>query len=222
MHLRHIIPRPLALSVVALCALAGTARSQESTSAPTALAPPGHIAWSGRLDAYLYIQEGGPRLMPILRGDRGPLHVEGRYEYEDARTGSAWVGWTLGAGKDLHLDIVPMAGLVLGRTDAWAPGLEATLSWRDIALYCESEQVLDFDPDGDFFYTWSELTWQARPSLRFGLSVQYSRFEGGETQTDPGLLVALRRGPVELIAYGFDLDDDSRYAILTLSIIFPR
>ena len=36
-----------------------------------------------------------------------------------------------------------MAGVVVGRTDGLAPGLELTLSWPRFELYAESEYVLD-------------------------------------------------------------------------------
>ena len=88
-------------------------------------------------------------LLPIFRADRGPLHLEGRYQYEDRHTGSAWLGWTLEAGKKVHLEVVPMAGAVFGRTNGVAPGLELTLSWKSVELYSENEYVFGFKLDGE-------------------------------------------------------------------------
>ena len=117
-----------------MAASAAGARAAAQEPPPQTPAPPaGAIAdrsWSGNLQTYLYLQEDDDFLMPILGVDRGALHFEGRFQYEDRRTGSLWAGWTLEAGKGLHLEAVPMAGVVFGRTTGLAPGLELTLRGR--------------------------------------------------------------------------------------------
>jgi hypothetical protein len=46
----------------------------------------------------------------------GWLHLEARYNYENLRTGSVWVGYNFSAGKKLVLDVAPVLGGVFGRT----------------------------------------------------------------------------------------------------------
>jgi len=177
--------------------------------------------WSASLDVYLYLQQDDNLLMPILDADRGALHLEGRYQYEDLETVSGWVGWGFEIGESLQLELVPMAGVIIGRTRGMAPALEVTLSWKSLELYSESEYVFDFEGvEGDYFYSWSELSWQGWPWLRLGLSAQRTRSYRSEREIERGLFVGVSRGPVELTVYGWNLDGEARYAVCALGVDF--
>lgn len=199
--------------VTALVATPGLALAQTAAT--------GDAGWSFRFASYLYLQEEQDFLLPILSADRGSLHLEGRYQYEDLETGSLWAGWTFATGTRLRLEATPIAGLAFGRTDGLAPGLELTLSWKSFELYSENEYVFDLGSREDnYFYAWSELGWQARPWLRLGLSLQRTRLYQSEREVDRGLFAAVSRGPVELVVYGFDLDGDAPFAIVALAVEF--
>jgi len=195
---------PLALAIAA----AGAAGAQEP--------------WSFGVEGYQYLVPGeNDYLMPIVTADRGGLHLEARYQYEDLDTTSAWVGWTLESGDLVSLEVVPMVGLVVGNTDGLAAGVELTLSWRRFELYAESEYVFDLDSsEGDFFYTWSELGWQAWPWLRFGATAQHTRVRGGTVDAEPGVFVGVSRGPVELLVYRFDPGEGAPYLVVSLGVEF--
>lgn len=195
---------PLALAIAA----AGGAGAQEP--------------WSFGVEGYVYlVPDDDDYLMPIVTADRGGLHLEARYQYEDLDTTSAWVGWTLETGDVVSLEVVPMAGVVVGRTDGLAPGLELTVSWRRFELYAESEYVFDLDSsENDFFYIWSELGWQAWPWLRFGATAQHTRVRGGTVDAEPGVFVGLSRGPVELLVYRFDPEEGAPYLVVSLGVEF--
>jgi hypothetical protein len=212
-----------ALVLVAASAPWALAGAQEPPP-QTPVSPAGAIAdrsWSGNLQTYLYLQEDDDFLMPILGVDRGALHFEGRFQYEDRQTGSLWAGWTLEAGEGLHLEAVPMAGVVFGRTSGLAPGLELTLTWKSIELYTESEYVFDLQSREDsYFYVWSELSWQALTWLRLGLSAQRTRMYRSELDLERGIFAAVSRGAVELGVYGYNLDGDSPFAIVAVGVDF--
>ncbi len=201
------------LPAAALLSGPGPALAQEAAPEPA--------SWSGSAATYLFLQEEDDFLLPVVRADRGALHLEGRYQYEDLETGSLWAGFTFSAGTSLRLEATPMAGLVFGRTDGFAPGLQVTLSWRSLELYSESEYLFDFESrENDYYYAWSELSWQARSWLRLGLSVQRTRLYESDREVDRGLFAAVSRGPVELVAYGFNLDGDSPFAVVGLTVEF--
>ena len=222
--LRLFAGRVLPLVLLALTVVPGI-----SAMSPEVQTPPGGEAeaasagrsWSFGADAYLYLVEDDSFLMPILSADRGSLHLEGRYQYEDFDTASVWVGWRFETGERLHFEIVPMAGVVLGETNGVAPGLEVTVSWKSLELYSESEYVFDAEgAEGHFFYSWSELGWQATGWLRLGLTAQRTRMYASELAIDRGVLTAVAIGAVELAAYGFNLDGEDPFAVLALAIEF--
>ena len=201
--------------LVVICVVALPSFGEETVDAD---ATAGGAGWSVGLEAYFTSLEDGSYLLPIVSADRGSLHLEGRYQYEDLRTTSVWAGWNFETGKAFELEVVPMAGVVVGRTDGFAAGFELTLSWRSLELYTENEFVFDLgDSEGDFFYSWSEFSWQAQPWLRLGLSPQLTRERGADLEIDPGILVGFAHGPAEVILYGFNLGGDDTFYIVGLT-----
>lgn len=210
--------RPLALMVACLT-LAGAATAQPtSPPLPAKVAP----TWSGEVDANLYVfEDEGPLFMPVVSADRGALHLEGRYQYEDRRTVSLWAGRTFEAGTDVHLTVVPMVAAVVGRTNGVAPGYELTIGWKPIELYSESEYVFDASgSDGDFGYTWTELAVRVRSWARLGLSAQRTREHRGARWIDRGVFAAVSKGPVEVSFHWFNVEAGTRFAILGFSLEF--
>jgi len=157
----------------------------------------------------------------ILRADRGALHLEGRYNYEDIDTGSIWAGWTFTWSGAVELSLVPMAGAVFGHTQGVAPGLELDLSWKVLELYAEAEWVLDVEGrDDSFFYMWSELTVSPRKWVSLGLVAQRTRAFDSDVDVDRGLLLRFHVGQVTATGYLFDLDTDHPYAMVGIGISF--
>src|SRR5262245_12954585 len=83
-------------------------------------------AWSLSAMIYGYIvPNDSDYAQPTVTADRGGLHLEARYNYEDRHTGSAWVGYNLAFGEELTLELTPMLGGVFGDTNGVAPGYKA-------------------------------------------------------------------------------------------------
>ena len=176
--------------------------------------------WSGSLTTFAYFVDES-FVLPIAGADRGALHLEGRYQYEGLDTFSAWAGRRFTTGSTVALDVVAMAGAIAGHTNGLAPGLEASLSWKSLELYAESEYVFDLESDeGDFHYVWSQLSWSAAPWLTLGLAAQRTRTVDSELDFERGVFAGVRRGSVEVTGYGFDLDGDDPFAIVAVGLDF--
>ncbi|TAH38188.1 MAG: hypothetical protein EYC70_06085 [Planctomycetota bacterium] len=153
----------------------------------------------------------------ILRADRGALHLEARYQYEDLDSASFFVGRNFVWADELSVLVVPMIGAVAGDTDGVAPGLEYDLAWKALEWYGESEYVYDLhDADDSFFYTWNELTLAPAEWLRFGLVAQRTRVFEQELTLDRGLLLGLAYGSLWLDLYLFNPDQDDAYVGVAL------
>jgi hypothetical protein len=121
----------LAIALVAAMAVPAPGRAGDGTAAPGAAVP----AWEWGPSVLLYIlRDEADFLQPTLTADRGALHLEARYNYEDRETGSAFVGWNLSFGEELKLGLTPMLGGVFGRMNGIAPALTLTLEWGPLAL----------------------------------------------------------------------------------------
>jgi hypothetical protein len=191
----------------------------QSVSPPIARAP--DAPWAVAVEAYLYLEPDELLLMPVIFLDRNAWHLEGRFQYEDRNTGSIWAGWRFEAGNLVQLEVVPMAGLVFGRTTGVAPGFELTLAWKDLEFYSEHEYVFDVrDADRNFGYTWSELGWQVHPMLRLGVAAQRTAEHRGARWVDRGAFATVSHGPADLSFYWFNLEPGTRFATVALRVDF--
>ena len=144
------------------------------------------------LDAYLQAGEDAT-FVPTVFADRGSLHLEARYNYEDAKTGSLFAGWAFPFGaEERSLKLTPMVGGVLGNTDGVAPGLEVEARWGRVGYWLEAEYLIDVnDSSASYLYTWSELTFSVVPWLWFGGSLQRLKSIETPTEVDVGPMVGV-------------------------------
>lgn len=179
-------------------------------------------AWAGQIAGYYTDPPGDDGYgSAILRADRGALHLEGRYNYEDLDTGSVFVGRTFAWEGDVGLSLVPMIGGVFGRTDGIAPGLELDVIWRALELYVESEYVFDLnDGADDYLFAWSELTVSPLEWLSLGLAGQRTRARETDLEVDRGFLVGFTWGQVGATAYLFNPDRDDPYGMIGITFDF--
>lgn len=207
--MRRVIPLLCAMAL--LPAPDARAQVQGADQAATAAAP----EWSGWVSLFTYVVPDEDTFMqPTVAADRGWLHLEGRFNYEDLETGSAWIGRNFSIGETVTLEITPMAGAVFGNTSGVAVGYSGTLAWRALDLSSETEYVFDAGDRADnFLYTWSELGWTPLSWLRTGLAVQRTKVYQTEFDIQRGFFGALSFGSWEASAYLFNPDADATVVI---------
>ena len=97
-----------------LVAAAAHVSAQTATSAPE---------WTFDASVLTYfLPDEGNYAQPRIATDRGWLHLEARFNYEDLNTGSMWIGYNVSGGETLEWALTPMVGGVFGETDGVAPG----------------------------------------------------------------------------------------------------
>ena len=210
-----------------LLACSEAAASATPPLAPTE-APPSGIervagkSWSFGASAYTYlVSHDQDYVQPTFTADRGQLHLEARYNYEDLQTGSTWIGWNLGAGESLVLEFTPIAGLVFGATRGIAPGYKGSLSWRKLELYSEGEHVFGTaDASDSFFYNWSQLTIAPWAWSEFGVVIQRTRAYESERELQRGLLLGFSRKGASLSAIVFNPDTEEPTTVIALALTF--
>ncbi len=179
-------------------------------------------AWSFSAAVYTYIvPEDSDYAQPTLTLDRGWLHLEARYNYEDLETGSVWVGCNFSGGDKLAWEITPMLGGVFGNTDGVAPGYKGSLSWWKLELYSEGEYVFDTGDSSDsFFYNWSELTLAPVDWFRFGLVTQRTRVYETDRDIQRGLLAGFSYKALDVTTYVFNPDDSKPTVVVGVTLSF--
>ncbi len=163
--------------------------------------------WSYSASSYIYIVPDDQNYASaIFTADKDWLHIEARYNYEDLRTGSAWVGYNLSFGEKLVFDATPMFGGVFGNLNGVAPGWEISLSYAKVEFYSESEYVFDLeDSSGNFYYNWSELTYSPADWLQLGLVFQRTKAYQTDLDVQRGFLAGFSYKMVNVSTYVFNL-----------------
>jgi hypothetical protein len=213
---RMILRGALAAALVASIAAPATGRAGAGAAPPAAEEAP---AWDWGPSVMLYVlPEETNYLQPTLTADRGALHLEARYNYEDRETGSAFVGWNLSFGEELKLGLTPMLGGVFGRTSGIAPALTLTLEWGPLALWSQSEYVFDLgDSSGSFFYAWSELSVTGPDWLRVGVVLQRTRAFQTTTEVQGGPLLGISIWKLSATAYLFAPGQDDQFVAVAIA-----
>jgi len=204
------------LAVILIAAFASPVHAQDLP-----VTDAGH-AWAFDLDAAVWIvPDQSDFILLQLYADRGALHFEARYNYEDLQTGSAWVGWTFSFDGTLSVDIAPIAGVLIGNTNGLAPGLELGASLGPVELYVESEYVFDLeDSDSDYFYAWSELGVWPFEWASAGLVFQKTQLVDALTDEQWGPYLRLNSGRFGLTGYLLGLDKDGSFGIIQAEFSF--
>jgi hypothetical protein len=211
--------RPGCLRAVLLLALAcgsGSAVAAEEVAA----APAPEWAFSAVGNGYLLPDEED-FLLGIVTADRGPLHLETRYNYEDRRTASILAGWTFSGGDKVEWAVTPLLGAAGGDTDAILPAVELSLAWKQLDYYFEGEIAYDLHDSADnFIYGWSELGWTPVGWLRVGLVGQRTRVVDTGLDIQRGVMAQGIAGRFTFGADWFNPGSDDEFVVAILEVDF--
>jgi len=197
----------------ALCAFAvvvtvpaASALAAEDEHAGRRASPAEKPSWEFAITAYPTVVRGGENYTSAIAvGDRGPLHLEARYNYESVGARSAFVGWTFSGGEAITWELTPLLGGAWGTTQAFVPALEASVAWKQVDIYIEAEYVRDSHQRTDsYFYAWSELGFRPVEWLRVGVAGQRTKTYGNDRDIQRGPFAQVTWGPVTLGGYWFN------------------
>ncbi|HET8948389.1 MAG TPA: hypothetical protein VFQ07_15520 [Candidatus Polarisedimenticolia bacterium] len=191
----------------------GTAAASATTAAPE---------WEYAVvgNGYLFPGEGD-FLLGIGTADRGALHLEARWNYEDRGTGSALAGWNFSGGEKVEWAVTPLFGVAAGDTDAVLGGVELSLGWKRLDYYFEGEVAYDLHDSADnFVYGWSELGYRPVDWLRVGLVGQRTRVVDTGLDVQRGLLAQGIAGRFTFGADWFNPGSDDEFVVAILEVSF--
>lgn len=179
-------------------------------------------AWEFEVTAYPTFVRGGDNFTSaVAAADHGALHLEARYNYESVGARSAFVGWTFSGGDETTWELTPIVGGAWGTTQAFVPGLEATVTHGRLDFYIEAEYVRDHhESSSSYLYAWSELGFQAAEWLRLGLAGQRTRAYGGARDVQRGPFAEFAVGGITIAGYWFNPGSSEQVAIASIGVTF--
>jgi hypothetical protein len=176
--------------------------------------------WSFGADYNMYFYKNDYVGLPVFRADKNKLHLEARYNYEDLKTFSAWIGYNFKGGNEFEYFITPMIGGVVGLSDGIAPGLEFTFTYKGFELYNESEYMFDINTkENNFLYTWTDLSYSPKDWFWFGVSSQSTQMYQTSADFQPGVLLGGSFRNFEVTTYYYSPGSDP-FLLITLTANF--
>jgi len=193
----------------------------EGNNAPANTAAPSN-PWDFNLSVSGYdVPNGQSYVSPTFTADHDTLHLEARYNYEAQRTGSLWAGYNLSVGKKLVLEATPMIGGVFGNVNGIAPGLEVTATYKKLQLFSANEYIFDTTTKaGDFFYTWTQLTYSPVPWFAAGYVVQRTRAYQTALDIQRGLLLQVTHKKATFSTQIFNIGETNPVLVFSLGYSF--
>lgn len=210
-------------ALAALAAVAATtAFAGEDEHCGSTDSPPTKPSWEFTLSAYPTAVRDGENYTSVIGvADRGPLHVEARYNYESIGARSAFVGWTFSGEESVTWEFRPLLGGAWGTTQAFAPGLEAALAWRQLDFYVEAEYVRDSkELANSYTYAWSELGYRPVEWLRVGIAGQRTRVYGGDHEFQRGPFAQLTWDRITIGGYWFNPGSNEQVFVGLITVTY--
>ncbi|MGB2629218.1 MAG: hypothetical protein WAK20_20710 [Candidatus Acidiferrum sp.] len=200
----------------------GTGAPAGSTGAGESAASPVANPWEFNLSVSGYIvPDGQSYASPVLTADRDTLHLEARYNYEGQQTGSLWLGHNFSVGKKVTLDATPMVGGVFGKVNGIAPGLEVTVTYKKLEFYSANEYIFDTDTKaGNFFYTWTQLTYSPVKWFTVGYVAQRTRAYTTPLEVQRGPLIGFTFRKFTFTTQAFNIGEADPTTVLSLGYSF--
>jgi hypothetical protein len=217
------IPPQFGPVVFSLALLAGSVSAQMAPANPARDSPAtSSKKWSFSLATLGYlVPDDLSYASPIFAADHDWLHLEGRYNYENQKTGSLWAGYNFTAGHALVLEATPMFGVVFGDTTGVAPGYELSLTYRRLELSSEGEYVFDTENYANsFFYSWNGLIYSPVDWFHTGLVMQRTRAYQTSLDVQRGVSLGVAYRRMDYTTYIFNAGWTDPTIVLALSYKF--
>lgn len=206
--------------IVALMATTVFGSENADSDQPDATAA--KAAWEFALTAYPTVVRGGENYTSaIATADRGPLHLEARYNYESVGARSVFVGWNLSGGEEITWELTPLLGGAWGTTRVFIPALEASAAWKQFDVYVEAEYVRASSGQQDsYVYAWTELGYRPAEWLRVGIAGQRTRIYGNERDIQRGPFAQLTWERVTIGGYWFNPGSSNQVFVGMIGVAF--
>jgi|GEM_PF-1456929 len=149
------------------------------------------------------------------------IYFEARYNYEAINTFSLYCGRSFLLGKNEGLEIIPGLGGSLGIFNGVSPYLGVNLGFNKITLFSQNQYSINTScRDGDFFFSWSAIMYNAYKSVHFGVSEQVFVPVNGNAIINYGPMLSLVNDPFSIEFYAYNFWDNNSMWAVGLQVLF--
>lgn len=158
--------------------------------------------------------------MPIIHrvGKKG-LYTEFRYNYEERKTASVYIGKNFSRDSTLSYSITPMLGWVFGRFNGGSVALNADADYKKIFVSVQTQYTASKNGAAEnFFYTWAETGYQPVDWFYAGVSTQLTKVYEEKAEMEYGVLVGFNIKKITVPVYVFSPFGNNRNFIVGVNI----
>ena len=146
-------------------------------------------------------------------------YAEDRYNYEDVRNFSLYMGKTFSEENFFSYSVTPLIGGAVGSFNGVSTGINVDMDFRKFFLSSQTQYSISTDHrTNNFFYNWSELAYQPLKWFYGGVSVQHTRLYQSENSFEPGVLLGLSFRNLNVPFYTFGPLKKDRYFMIGLTV----
>ncbi len=150
--------------------------------------------------------------MPIVhyRAKKG-FYTEARYNYEELRTGSVYMGKSFSKEGNISYTVTPMGGIVFGDFNGGSIALNFDAEYKKYFFSMQTQYTISKDDASkNFYFNWSEVGINATDWLFTGISSQFTKLKNQQSSPEFGVLVGLSIGKLSIPVYIFNPFNNSR------------
>lgn len=144
--------------------------------------------------------------MPVVHHQwKKGLYTEMRYNYEEQKTASVYMGknFTGEKGK-LEYSVIPMVGLVFGKYNGASVAANIDIGRKKMFLSMQTQYTVNRDDAmNNFFFNWSELGYQPLKWFYAGLSTQITKPWKSRFEPEYGLMAGFIIKKITIPLYVF-------------------
>jgi len=145
-------------------------------------------------------------------------YLEGRYNYEDLKTFSMYMGKTFENNSAFSYSFTPIAGTVFGTYKGGSIGANLSLEYRSLSFSSQPQYTLSLaGRENNFLYSWSDLSCQLFKGFSLGISAQHTKLFGEKAFLEKGLMMEIAFKKLAVPLYVFSPESSERYFLLGLT-----
>ena len=142
-------------------------------------------------------------------------YTEFRYNWEALNTASLHFGRQINFRKFSQIKITPIAGVLYGNFNGGSAGAIVELEMGRFLFLSEPQYVFAFgEKENNFFYSWSELSYELFSSIYAGLALQQTKSFSIPNVLEPGVMAGFTIKNFDIPVYCFSPTSSYRNFVL--------
>jgi hypothetical protein len=165
-------------------------------------------------DYYIY-QNNSSAVVPLVYYEtKNHWYTAARYNYEVDQTLSLQLGKKFSKEGNFSYSLIPLAGFLAGNFKGIRIGTQIEFETGKFSLFTEPEYCLRFkNQTENFFYSWSEFSFQPRKIFYVGLAMQTTKNKNQPLTNEPGLVLGVCVKNFEIPLYFFRVSSSANYFV---------